>query len=115
MADLMDTSARYRALIQEVLRDVAALDPGDAEIESQLVFDTERDHYQIWYVGWKGQQRVRGCLVQADLKEGKIWLQHDGTEEGVADELVRRGVPKQDIVLAFHAPYRRSHTGFAVA
>ena len=48
------------------------------------------------------------------LKNGKIWIQHDGTEIGVANELVEWGVPKEDIVLAYHAPYKRQYTGFAV-
>jgi hypothetical protein len=32
----------------------------------------------------------------------------------MANELVALGVPKEDIVLAFHAPYKRQYTGFAV-
>jgi hypothetical protein len=28
--------------------------------------------------------------------------------------LVALGVPKEDIVLAFHAPYKRPYTGFGV-
>ncbi|MBD2329816.1 XisI protein [Alkalinema sp. FACHB-956] len=32
----------------------------------------------------------------------------------MANELIDRGVPKQDIVLAYHAPYARKLTGFAV-
>ncbi|HEX6384245.1 MAG TPA: element excision factor XisI family protein, partial [Anaerolineae bacterium] len=36
-------------------------------------------------------------------------------EIDIANELVKSGVPKEDIVLAFHAPYKREYTGFAVA
>jgi hypothetical protein len=32
---------------------------------------------------------------------------------GIANELVDMGVPKEDIVLAYHAPYKRKYTGFA--
>lgn len=38
-----------------------------------------------------------------DIKDGKIWIQHDGTESGVANELGELGVPKADIVLAYFA------------
>ena len=51
--------------------------------------------------------------MHMDIKDGKIWIQHDGTEIGVANELVELGVPKEDIVLAYHAPYQRVYTGFA--
>ncbi len=48
-----------------------------------------------------------------DIKDGKIRIQHDGTEIGVANELVEMGVPKEDIVQAYHPPYKRPYTGFA--
>jgi len=43
-------------------------------------------------------------------KDGKIWLQYNGTEIDIAQKLVDRGVPKTDIVLGFQAPHRRSLT-----
>ena len=54
-------------------------------------------------------------MLHVDIQNGKIWIQHDGTKGGIANELVELGVPKQDIVLAFHAPYRRQFTEFAVS
>lgn len=45
----------------------------------------------------------------------KIWIQHDGTEDGVANDLVKAGVPRDQIVLAFKSPDLRQHTDFAVA
>jgi hypothetical protein len=56
--------------------------------------------------------RFHGSLLHVDIKNGQIWIQHDGTEGGIANELVEMGVPKTDIVLAFHAPYKRGYTGF---
>jgi hypothetical protein len=43
-----------------------------------------------------------------------IWIQYDGTEEGIANRLVELGVPREDIVLAFHPPYKRPYTDFVV-
>ena len=45
----------------------------------------------------------------------KVWVQQDGTEEGVALELVAAGIPKEHIVLGFQPPERRAWTDFAVA
>jgi hypothetical protein len=53
-------------------------------------------------------------VLHLDIKDQKIWIQHDGTEIGIADELVKLGVPKSDIVLAFHEPLVRQYTDFAV-
>ncbi len=110
----MGKTSLYRNLIKEVVRS-HNYPAAYGEIEKQNVFDTENDHYQLVYAGWNNNQRKYGCLLHLDIKDGKIWIQHDGTEVGVANELVEMGVPKEDIVLAYHAPYKRPYTGFAVA
>ena len=84
-------------------------------IEVQTIFDTTHDHYQLVYAGWDNTHRVYGCIIHIDIKDNKIWIQYDGTEIGVANELVALGVPNKDIVLAFHAPYKRQFTEFAVS
>ena len=50
-----------------------------------------------------------------DIKDEKIWIQYDGTEVGVANELSALGVPKSDIVLAYLSSFARQYTEFAVA
>ncbi len=56
---------------------------------------------------------VYGTIIHVDIRDGKIWIQRDFTEEGVASELVDLGVPKTDIVLGFKPPYMRQFTDFA--
>ncbi|MFQ5629634.1 MAG: XisI protein [bacterium] len=104
---------KYRNYVQQLIEQYGNYKPSYGEIEVQTIFDTEHDHYQLINVGWHDQQRIRGCVLQIDIKDEKIWIQHDGTEIGVANELVALGVPKEDIVLAFHAPYKRKYTGFS--
>jgi len=106
---------RYREHIQEVIRQHSRHQPAYGEVELQTIFDTERDHYQLVHAGWRNNRRMYGCLMHIDIKDGKIWIQYDGTEIGVANELVERGVPKEDIVLAYHPPYKRPYTEFAIA
>lgn len=105
----------YRKHIKEVIRRHSQVKPAYGEVELQHIFDTQHDHYQLVHAGWHGNHRKYGCLMHFDIKGGKIWIQHDGTEIGVANELVELGVPKEDIVLAYHAAYKRPYTGFAVA
>jgi hypothetical protein len=104
----------YSAYVEELIKRYGKYKPAYGDVEVQMVFDRENHHYQLLNVGWNKNQRIRGCVLHLDIKDGKIWIQHDGTEVGVANELVEMGVPKQDIVLAFHAPYKRPYTGFAV-
>jgi hypothetical protein len=110
--DTLDKLTHYRQVIQQILTDYSKR-RSDAEVESQLLFDTERDHYQVVNVGWSNQQRVYGCVLHLDIKDGKIWLQYNGTEIDVGQKLVELGVPKSDIVVGFHAPHRRQWTEYA--
>ncbi|RAM50617.1 MAG: XisI protein [Hapalosiphonaceae cyanobacterium JJU2] len=111
----MEKIEQYRTYIQHLLIEYAKGSPSDDEVETELIFDTERDHYQVVYTGWKNRHSMYGCVLHLDIKNHKIWIQHDGTEIGIANELVKLGVPKEDIVLAFHEPLVRQYTGFAVS
>lgn len=110
----MEKVARYRQFIQQLLSRYAEHRPSSSEIDVQAVFDTVRDHYQIVHVGWRQSGWVHSCTVHLDIKDGKIWIQWNGTEDDLAAELVEMGVPKKDIVIGFHAPYMRQFTDFAV-
>jgi hypothetical protein len=110
MADL----THYRQLVQQILEDYSAVNFNEPDLETELIFDKERDRYQVVHVGWSNKRRIYGCVLHLDIKDGKIWIQHDGTEGGIALELCDRGVPKQDIVLGFHSPFKRQFTEFAL-
>ena len=56
------------------------------------------------------RNKFYGCPIHIDIKDGKIWIERDFTEVGVANELVELGVPKTDIVLAFRSPFVRQFT-----
>jgi len=111
----MDILEIYRQLIQKILTDYAQIPYAHSDIQTETVFDRESDHYLLMIVGREGVRRVHGCLVHLDIINGKIWIQRDGTEDGIATELLRAGVPKDHIVLGFRSPEIRQHTGFAIA
>ena len=113
----MEKLTEYRSLLKRLLREYERLynlqpAPG---VETVVVFEEERDHYLLMRVGWAEDRRVRRCVLHARLRNGKFWIEEDWTENGIATELLRCGVPKDDIVLAFQPPERRPLTEFAVA
>jgi hypothetical protein len=110
----MDKLTRYGELIQDILREYASYKPSYGQIEVEVIVDPVQRHFEMIYVGWNGQERIHGCTVHVDIRDGKIWIQHDGTEEGIANRLVEAGVPKSDIVLGFQTPLQRRCTEFAV-
>ncbi|MDM3855620.1 MAG: XisI protein [Aphanizomenon gracile PMC649.10] len=80
-----------------------------------LAFDEQRDQYLWFQVGWTTEERIKGISVHISIKNQKIYIEEDWTEEGIATELLREGVPKEDLVLAFHDPETRKLTEFAIA
>ena len=111
----MDKVATYRQYIKEIILGHSDYQRELEEFETQLLFDDEQGYYYLMRVGWDGLRRIHACLIHVDLKGEKIWIQRDGIEEGITQEFLARGVPKQDIVQAFHAPYKRKFTDYAVA
>lgn len=92
----------------------AQLKPSHGDIDTEAIFDPECNHYELMHVGWDGPRRVHGSVLHVDIINGKVWIQHDGTESGIADELEEAGIPKDKIVLGFRSPDVRKYTGYAV-
>ncbi len=112
----MDKIERYRQIIEKILTEHAAIPYAYDDIKSRTVFDRASDRYLLVDVGWKKKRfRVHGTLIHIEIIDGKFWIQYDGTEEGVATDLEQAGVPKSDIVLAFHEPELRKYTEYAAA
>ncbi|WP_019500587.1 XisI protein [Pseudanabaena sp. PCC 6802] len=110
----MEKLEKYAKIIQMLLSQYCQLRSSDSEVETETIADVKHHHYQLVQVGWQNDRRVYGCILHLDIKDGKIWLQHNGTERQVADDLVALGVAKQDIVLGFQSPSKRKFTEFAV-
>jgi hypothetical protein len=111
----MDHISRYRNALRELINEYAQYRPARGEVQIEVIIDEANDHYELMYAGWNGPYRIHGSVIHADIRDGKIWIQHDGTEDGIADRLVAVGVPREHIVLAFKSPDIRPHTGFATA
>jgi len=110
----MDQLPRYRAIIRELIQAYAQYQPARGDVQIEVIFDEANDHYELMYAGWNGPYRIHGSVLHLDICQGKVWVQYDGTEDGIAEELVKAGIPREHIVLAFKSPDIRPYTGFAV-
>jgi hypothetical protein len=111
----MDKLEHYRYCIQTLLEKYSEFQHRNEDVENQLFLDSTRDHYQLMRVGWKGLQRVYYTVLHFDIKDERIWLQHNATDIDVGQELIEMGIPQEDIVLGLHPPYKRPYTGYGVA
>jgi hypothetical protein len=109
----MDEQERFRKIIQEILREYSQYRPAQGDVQIEVIIDEAQDHYELIYAGRNGIYRIHGSVLHVDIRNGKVWIQHDGTEEGIAEKLVDSGIPRDRIVLAFKPPEVRPHTGFA--
>lgn len=112
----MEKIINYQNLIKQILTEyerISAQVPVP-DVDEVLMFDDERKQYLWFNIGWKQGKRVKGISVYIRIKNEKIYIEEDWTEEGIANELLRLGVPKEDIVLAFQPPEVRKFTDFAI-
>ena len=112
----MDKVTFYQQIIKKVLTEYEKISsqvtiPG---VEEVMVFDDDRAHYLWLNVGWQNGERVKSISVHVRIKNEKIYIEEDWTEEGIATDLLREGVATEDIVLAFYDPQTRKLTEFAV-
>jgi XisI protein len=106
----MDTLKQHA--IQEILQDIANVQVfGD--IEFKAIFDDERKRYQVIATGWENGQQVLRTVALLEINNNFIWIHADNTDYGIAEALVKKGIPKEEIVLAFYPPQYRHHSGFA--
>jgi len=111
----MDTLDTYRTIIREVLQEYVKLQYAYGDIQNELIVDRDADRYMVVSVGWQDAKRIHGCLIHIDIIQNKVWVQRDGTETGIANDLLAKGIPKDHIVIGYHDPEVRQHTDFAAA
>ena len=111
----MDNLTQYRQIIKNTLNGYAAIPFSYGEIEQKVFIDREENNFFLFNVGWHNKKRVHGCVIHLEIINDKIWIQQDGIEDGIANDFLAAGIPKDKIVLAFHPPSIRPYTEFAVS
>jgi hypothetical protein len=111
----MDKLAEYRQIIKNILNEYAAIPFSYGEIDQQVFVDQEENNFFLFNIGWQNKKRIHGCVVHIAIINDKIWIQQDGIEDGIANDLLAAGIPKDKIVLAFHPPNVRPYTEFAIS
>lgn len=111
----MDKLNNYRALIQQFLIEQSQGEILRGEIESETIFDVEKDRYLLVDLGWDGNRRIYNCVIHLEIRSGKIWIQRNQTDQPIADVLISMGVAADDLILGMQPPSMRQYTGFGVA
>ncbi|MBC6456123.1 MAG: XisI protein [Hormoscilla sp. SP5CHS1] len=101
----------YQEIIENILNGFSntILLPGT---ELEIIRDRENGHYLVMLVGWKEKKRVYSSLVHFDIKEDRIWIQQNGTDTSMVQELTDAGVPRDKIVIGLDPPLIREKTEY---
>jgi hypothetical protein len=111
----MGSLINYRELVKDTLNKLTQIPYAHGSLHFETIFDSESDRYLIMVVGRRNKKRIHSCIAHIDIIDGKLWIQRDGTEQGLANELINAGIPKDHIVLGFRTLTDRKHTGLAAA
>jgi len=103
----MDRINHYRQIIERVFADYLEFIPREETITTITISDPKTNHYLLLDIGWLPTRRIHSVIMHLHIQDDKIWIEQDRTEDGVAHELLRAGVPPQDIVLGFQPPDMR--------
>ncbi len=98
----MDKLLNYRRIIKDILLEQASFTANDTEIEDVPVFDEHTDNYILSSLGWHSNNfRQQGYPIHIRIKNEKVWVEWDGTDQEIVRQLVENGIPPEDIVLGF--------------
>lgn len=111
----MDRVEKYREIVRRIMQEASAERPSLKDVEVELICDDSLGHYELSYTGWSRSGRIHGSIIHIDIRGDKVWVQYDGTDLEIAQQLLDAGIPHDHIVLGFHPPEARHLTPFAVA
>lgn len=105
----MDRTSEYQQIIEHILHEHLEETPKQEDIETVAVIDQMRQHFMLVHMGWRLPRRIYGVIFHVWLKDGKFHIEQDGTEYGVARQLLDAGVPADAVVLDFQPPNVRHY------
>lgn len=94
----MDKVNNYRRILRRLVNDYARFKPSHGQIEPIAICDARNDNYVLVHLGWDGIRRIHSTVFHLRLRDGKVLIEEDGLEQGVANELLKLGVVAADIV-----------------
>lgn len=97
----MDTVTHDKEIVKQVISRYAQLVPSHGDIRLDTVFDDHQGRYALMQVGWDRGRRVRGNLIYVTVGDEKVWIEYDGMESGIIEDLIGGGISAERIVLAY--------------
>jgi hypothetical protein len=106
---------RYKRICRQIVERHAAMPSEPTSVESLAVCDSESGNYLLMDIGWYPKERAHYVVVHLRVKGGKVWVEYDGVEYGIAKDLIEAGIPEEDVVWPSNERDRRRFTELVAA
>lgn len=110
----MDKVESYRQILQQVIEETAATLSEGNYVSILPVCDPVHGQYLLISNGVVNGRREHAIVFHAQLRHGKVFIEDDRTEEGIAPLLREAGIEDDDIEVAW-ASRKPSENQVAVA
>ena len=106
---------KYKKIMEKLVKKYAQYKPNYKQIETLSICDKEANNYLLMNTGWDAKNRVYTVILHLRIVQGKVWVEWDGSERGITEDLLDLGVLREDIVLGFIRPEQRQFSDFSAA
>ena len=100
----MDKLAKYREVVKSIVERYGTFQSSVGNVETYAVCDQRNDNYLVIDVGWLAFGRQHAMPIHIRIKNGKVWVEWDGTDQEIVQQLIDAGIPESDIILGFEQP-----------
>jgi hypothetical protein len=98
----------YVQTLCEVVREWGETGSSLHPIDSEIICDLQSGNVLLVGVGWRKEERIHNMYFHARVRQGKIWIEWDGIDPSIIEELLQRGIPRDIMVFGFLHPSIRS-------
>ncbi|WP_017661861.1 XisI protein [Baaleninema simplex] len=104
----MDRLEKMRSAIESLLTELSRGTYLNLDIETELVFDRDRDRYLLVNLGWQEDLRIYDSVLHLEIRDDRIWIQRNQTDVRIADALKELGIEGDRIVVGVVPPSYRA-------
>ncbi len=101
----MDKLNHYRRIVSNLIKDISGYGSSPGEIDEYAICDEKTDNYILFNVGWHPSGlRQFGYPIHIRIKNGKVLVEWDGTDQEIVQRLIDAGIDENDVVWNFEKP-----------
>lgn len=92
----MDKLKKYRRILKTITEEHAQISSPIKWVQSTAVCDFEQNNFFL--IDYDLKDKKHYIVFHLRLDDGKIFIEQDGVEDGIAQDLVQAGILPKDIV-----------------